>query len=78
MLQQDLERVRRKLSREGFLNGDADYDVDVAPHDYRDGKDPQMEKALELVLASLREHPVTMPSFDGRPNLAPPKLPPRK
>jgi len=56
---------------------DPDFDIDVAPHDYRDGKDPQMEKALELVLAALREHPVKLPSFDGRPNLAPPKLPPR-
>ncbi|MBV8281644.1 MAG: PD40 domain-containing protein, partial [Candidatus Eremiobacteraeota bacterium] len=23
-----------------------DYDIDIAPHDYRDGKDPQMDKAL--------------------------------
>ena len=56
---------------------DPDYDVDVAPHDYRADKDPQMDKALELVLAALREHPVKMPTFDGRPNLAPPTLPPR-
>ena len=56
---------------------DPDHEVDITPHDYRDGKDPQMEKALEIVQAALREHPVKMPSFDGRPNLAPPKLPPR-
>jgi len=56
---------------------DPDYDIDVAPHDYRDGKDPQMEKALELVAAALRDNPVKLPSFEGRPNLAPPKLPPR-
>ena len=28
---------------------DPDFDVDVAPHDYRDGKDPQLELALELM-----------------------------
>ncbi|MBV8600490.1 MAG: PDZ domain-containing protein, partial [Candidatus Eremiobacteraeota bacterium] len=32
---------------------DPDYDIDVAPHDARAGRDPQMEKALELI-ASLR------------------------
>lgn len=57
---------------------DPDYDVDIAPHEYRDGKDPQMDKALALILDSLEKNPVVMPSFDGRPNLAPPKLPPRR
>ncbi|MBV8082587.1 MAG: PDZ domain-containing protein, partial [Candidatus Eremiobacteraeota bacterium] len=54
-----------------------DYDIDIAPHDYRDGKDPQMDKALALILEALDKNPVKLPSFDGRPNLAPPKLPPR-
>jgi tricorn protease len=57
---------------------DPDYDIDVAPHDYRDGKDPQMDKALELVLDALKQNPVKLPTFDRRPNLASPKLPPRK
>ncbi|MBV8171310.1 MAG: PDZ domain-containing protein [Candidatus Eremiobacteraeota bacterium] len=56
---------------------DPDYEVDVAPQDYRDGKDPQMDKALGLILDELQRKPVKLPSFDGRPNLAPPKLPPR-
>jgi len=57
---------------------DPDYDVDIAPQDYRAGKDPQMDQALALILDALQKNPVKMPSFDGRPNLAPPKLPPRK
>jgi tricorn protease len=57
---------------------DPDYDVDIAPHDARVPRDPQMEKALELVLAALEANPVTMPEFGNRPSLAiPTKLPPR-
>jgi tricorn protease len=57
---------------------DPDHEVDIAPHDYRDGRDPQMDKALELVEQALVENPLTLPTFDGRPNLSLPKLPPRK
>lgn len=57
---------------------DPDYEVDIAPQDYRDGRDPQMDKALELVEQALAQNPVKLPTFDGRPNLAHPKLPPRK
>jgi tricorn protease len=55
---------------------DPDYDIDIAPHDAHVLRDPQMEKAIELVLAALEANPVRMPDFSNRPSLAiPTKLP---
>jgi tricorn protease len=47
---------------------DPDYDVDIAPHDAKAGRDPQLDKALELMAAALasREPP---PAFHPRPKL---------
>ncbi|MBI4728823.1 MAG: PD40 domain-containing protein [Acidobacteria bacterium] len=56
---------------------DPTHEVDIAPQDYAAGRDPQLEVALELALRALKESPPEEPSFDGRPNLAPPPLPPR-
>ena len=57
---------------------DPDYDIDIAPQDWRAGRDPQMDKALELALAALTANPPTMPDFSNRPSLAiPTSLPPR-
>jgi tricorn protease len=57
---------------------DPDYDVDIAPQDAAAGKDPQMDKALELITSSLEAHPPTLPDFSKRPNLRlPDSLPPR-
>lgn len=53
---------------------DPTYEVDYRPQDYKAGKDPQLEKAIELVLASLRKNPVKMPSFKERPQLPLPHL----
>ena len=53
---------------------DPDVDVDIAPQDYRAGRDPQMDRAIEMVLKELEERPVVKPRFEDRPNLAPPKL----
>ena len=47
---------------------DPDYDVDIAPHDVKAGRDPQMEKALELI-ATARLSAVPLPRFDNRPKL---------
>lgn len=52
---------------------DPDYEVDIAPHDFRDGKDPQMEKALELALNELKQSPCELPDFSIRPDLPLPK-----
>lgn len=48
---------------------DPDYDVDIAPQDYRAGYDPQMEKALSLALDSLKKQPVKLPDFSEKPKL---------
>jgi tricorn protease len=49
---------------------DPDIDIDIAPHDYARGHDPQMEKAITLVLAQLEEKPIVKPTFTDRPNLS--------
>jgi tricorn protease len=51
-----------------------DYDVDVAPHDYRDGKDPQLECALELMDRALGGYVETRPDLSTRPSLPLPTL----
>jgi tricorn protease len=53
---------------------DPDIDIDIAPQDYARGYDPQMEKALEVVLDLLEKNPPIKPAFDERPNLAAPPL----
>ena len=47
---------------------DPDYDVDIAPHDYRAGRDPQMDEALRLITAALLNKN-GLPSFADRPQL---------
>jgi tricorn protease len=41
-----------------------DYEVEMDPKLVREGRDPQLEKAVELALAQLKEHPV---NFGKRP-----------
>ncbi|MBX9721874.1 MAG: hypothetical protein K2X81_10805, partial [Candidatus Obscuribacterales bacterium] len=52
-----------------------DYDVDYRPQDYNSGHDPQLEKAIALIQASLKKNPVRLPSFKKRPSLALPPAP---
>jgi tricorn protease len=47
---------------------DPDVEVDIAPHESRRGVDPQMERALEIILAGLRAVPARAP-FGPRPSL---------
>jgi tricorn protease len=54
---------------------DPDYDVDIAPHDYRDGKDPQMEFAIRLALQAAQEHREPYPDLSSKPSLPLPTLP---
>jgi tricorn protease len=49
---------------------DPDFDIDIAPHDVRDGHDPQMEKALELIAQLRSSSPNGKPHFEPRPVLA--------
>ncbi len=51
---------------------DPDIEVDIAPQDWAQGKDPQLDSAIELILQQLQEYPVKLPEFGERPIL---KLP---
>lgn len=52
---------------------DPDYEVDICPHDYADGKDPQLDKAIALAMEALKTKPVRLPGFKSRPRLSLPK-----
>jgi tricorn protease len=57
---------------------DPDIDVEIAPQDYSEGRDPQLETAIELIMRALHESPATMPDGSKRPSLPLPQLPQRK
>jgi tricorn protease len=52
-----------------------DIDIDITPQDYAQGRDPQMEKALAVVLDILEKDPPIKPDFSKRPNLRTGPLP---
>lgn len=52
---------------------DPDYEVDIKPQDYKAQRDPQMDRALELILQELKAKPVKLPDFSKRPSLPLPK-----
>jgi tricorn protease len=53
---------------------DPDYDVDIAPQDYRDGKDPQLDLALNLMERALESFVEVRPDLSTRPSLPLPTL----
>jgi tricorn protease len=53
---------------------DPDYDVDFAPQDYREGRDPQMDFALRLLDRALEQSPEMLPDLTTRPSLPLPTL----
>ena len=54
---------------------DPDYDVDIAPHDYRDATDPQMEFAIRLALQAAESFHEPYPDLSTKPSLPLPTLP---
>jgi tricorn protease len=48
---------------------DPDIAIDIAPQDWVQGKDPQMEKAIRVILEQLQNNPVGLPNFGDRPQL---------
>lgn len=57
---------------------DPDVEVPFPPQDWAAGNDPQLDKAIELVLEALRAHPAARaPDPATRPSRAAPALPPR-
>lgn len=53
---------------------DPDYDVDVAPQDYREGRDPQMDFALRMMDRALDNATELRPDLSSRPSLPLPTL----
>ncbi|MEO6912758.1 MAG: PDZ domain-containing protein [Candidatus Baltobacteraceae bacterium] len=53
---------------------DPDYEVDIAPNEYRDSHDPQMEKALELIKAATANYKPEYPDLGTKPSLTLPGL----
>ncbi len=51
---------------------DVDVEVDIMPEDVAKGKDPQLDKAIEIIAKELAEKPVFKPTFPDKPSL---KLP---
>ncbi|HVM08710.1 MAG TPA: PDZ domain-containing protein [Acidimicrobiales bacterium] len=56
---------------------DPDYDVDITPQDWAAGRDPQLDKAIDLVTRALKKWKAEAPDVQVRPNLSLPVLPPR-
>jgi tricorn protease len=44
-----------------------DIEVDITPADYVAGRDPQLDKAIEVVMKELEAHPVTLPKRPAFP-----------
>ena len=53
---------------------DPDIEISIKPQDYANGKDPQLEGAVNHLLAELKQNPVVKPKLNKRPNLALPKM----
>jgi tricorn protease len=49
---------------------DPDIPIEIAPQDWVQGKDPQMEKAIQVILEQLKNSPVGLPTFGDRPQLS--------
>ena len=56
---------------------DPDIDVDNAPQDYARGTDPQLERAIAVILDLLAERPPHTPRPTDRPRFVAPRLAPR-
>ena len=54
-----------------------DEEVVIRPQDYVAGRDPQLERAIELVLVALERYQPVLPELDRRPRKPLPTLPPR-
>ncbi|MEP0910371.1 S41 family peptidase [Leptolyngbya sp. GB1-A1] len=48
---------------------DPDIEVEITPQDWRQGKDSQLEKAIEVALIQLEQQDVSLPDFGDRPYL---------
>jgi len=55
---------------------DPDIEVNIAPQDYANGVDPQLEVAIQQILTEMEANPPRLPDLGVKPSLALPRLPP--
>lgn len=55
---------------------DPDIEVEMRPQDYLEGRDPQLERAVQEILRTLSVNPPNLPDFGKRPKLSLPTLSP--
>ncbi|MEO1069354.1 MAG: S41 family peptidase, partial [Cyanobacteria bacterium J06638_6] len=48
---------------------DPDIPVDISPQDWAAGNDPQLDRAIRVILEELENNPVKLPDFSDRPQL---------
>ncbi len=48
---------------------DPDIPVEISPSDWAQGKDPQLERAIQVALTQLNQNPMKLPNFEDRPHL---------
>ena len=48
---------------------DPDIEVEITPQEWIQGKDSQIDRAIEVILQQLNEYPVKLPEFSERPHL---------
>ncbi len=53
---------------------DPDIEVDIKPQDWKDGRDPQMERALQEIRKIIRREKPRVPSLGNKPVLKAPRL----
>ncbi len=51
-----------------------DIEVDFAPQDYVAGRDPQLDKAIEVLLHQMEQDPPRRPEFGEKPSKRPPRV----
>jgi tricorn protease len=49
---------------------DPHIEVEIAPQDWIQGLDPQLERAIALILEQMQQNPVLLPEFGDRPRLS--------
>ena len=47
------------IENEGVI---PDYEIDILPHEFETGMDPQLDKAIELILEKLENYPMKKPA----------------
>jgi tricorn protease len=52
---------------------DPDIEIDITPQDYAKGADPQLDKAIDVVLEEIKENPPLKPDFSHKPKLTLPE-----